>query len=176
MLKFRELPKAQKPANHEWLKKQKTHTTAEWESLAEPKSMKMRIPRKLENVKNRKVRASQKERCMYFQSESQQFSYLVRFDISGWHGTLAERMVFSHLARFDISGWHGALRRMPLVGPLQKGPTSWPLVYENSWPLIKDSIYISDQTSNVQVFNKEGCRLFGCVCSWLSNLGGPHVY
>ena len=56
-------------------------------------------------------------------------------------------------------------RRMPSVGPLQKGPTSWPLVYENSWPLIKDSIYISDQTSNVQVFNKEGCKLFGCVCS-----------
>jgi len=60
--------------------KQMTHTTAEWESLAESQTMQMRIPRKLENPKNKKVRVSQKEGCMYFQRESQQFSYLTRFD------------------------------------------------------------------------------------------------
>ena len=80
MLKVRKLLKSQKPADHEARKNKKTHTTAEWESLAESQTMQMRIPRKLENPKNKKVRVSQKEGCMYFQRESQQFSYLTRFD------------------------------------------------------------------------------------------------
>ena len=80
MLRIRILLKSQKPANHEGRKKQESHTAAEWESLAESQTMQMRIPRKLENPKNKKVRVSQKEGCMYFQRESQQFSYLTRFD------------------------------------------------------------------------------------------------